>query len=210
MAHAARAKHVTPAMWTARGEKTPDWVTRVGPARSCVGSGEERMGNRSGRWEISEDCDWEDAVVRENAGRRFEVGRRGVGRGVAHLGVRASHEVARVVHEIGPYLYEEVSDQRAGSLHPPRLAAAGGRQRRPHQEGHRRRGQRLGSRRGDPPGDAALDFGRPRRFRFTPRVRRIAVPSPRRRSRGPALHDVPSPSRLCAHRWRAAHLTAIS
>lgn len=162
---------------------------------------------------MSVDRDWvlrENVVVRENVGRRFEVGRRGVGRGVAHLGVRASHEVARVVHEIGPYLYEEVSDQRAGSLHPPRLAAAGGRQRRPHQEGHRRRGQRLGSRRGDPPGDAALDFGRPRRFRFTPRVRRIAVPSPRRRSRGPALHDVPSPSRLCAHRWRAAHLTAIS
>ena len=82
------------------------------------------MGNQSGRWEISEDCDWEDAVVRENAGRRFEVGRRGVGRGVANLGVRASHEIARVIHEIGPYLYEEVSDQRAGSLHPPLLAAA--------------------------------------------------------------------------------------
>ena len=144
---------------------------------------------------MSVDRDWvlrENVVVRENVGRRFEVGRRGVGRGVAHLGVRASHEVARVVHEIGPYLYEEVSDQRAGSLHPPRLAAAGGGQRRPHQEGHRRRGQRLGSRRGDPPGDVALDFGRPRGFRFTPRVRRIAVPSPRRRSRGPALHDVPS------------------
>ena len=107
----------------------------------------------------------------------------GYGWDAAHLGVRAPHEIARVVHEVGPDLYEEVSDQRARRLRPPRLTAARRRQGGSHQEGHRRRGQCLGSRGGDPRGDASL-FGFGRRLRIGDR---IVVRSLRRDSRGPAL-----------------------
>ena len=44
MASAARMKHATPAMWTVREENAPDWVTRLGPARSCVRRGREGRG----------------------------------------------------------------------------------------------------------------------------------------------------------------------